>query len=216
LSLDFLRSEWTYLTGAFVTILFIVDPFALVPVYLTLAHRFASADQSAIRGKAALIAFSILAVFAVSGMRFFQLFGITLPAFQIAGGLLLLMMGLSQLNSSRRKVSNEEEDEGLEKDDISVFPLATPLLAGPGAISTVILYSTEARSVLRLSELLVAVAAVCVVCYLVMLASPALLRLLGRTGLGLVSRLMGMVLTAVAVQFILNGAGDALATFLKR
>jgi multiple antibiotic resistance protein len=216
LNFDFLRSEWAYFTGAFVTILFIVDPFALVPVYLSLTHRFSSADRRTIRAKAALVAFGLLALFALSGMRFFQLFGITMPAFQIAGGLLLLIMGLSQLNAPRRKVSNEEVDEGLEKDDISVFPLAMPLLAGPGAISTVILYSTKASSVLRVAELIVAVAACCAVCFAVMLASPALLRVLGRTGLNLVSRLMGMVLTAVAVQFILNGASDAAEAFLKR
>jgi multiple antibiotic resistance protein len=207
---SFLKAEWAYFTGAFVTILFIVDPFALVPVYLSLTERFSAADRRVIRIKASVIAFVILTVFAVSGMTFFDLFGITMPAFQIAGGLLLILMGISQLNAPRAHVSSEENVEGLARDDVSVFPFAMPLLAGPGAISTVVLYSTEAGSVLRLVELIAAIAVCTVVCFLTLLTAPALFRMLGKTGLNLVSRIMGMVLTAIGVQFVLNGVFAAL------
>lgn len=210
MDLSFLKTEWAYLTGAFVTLFFIVDPFAIVPIYLSITSRFSKADTRHIRFKSIAIAAGILIVFAISGMKFFELFGITLPAFQIAGGLLLLLIGISQLNANRRKVNTDEEDEGLERDDISVFPLATPLLAGPGAISTVILYSTKAGSALRFFELIIAIVACFAATFAILKASPMLLRVLGRTGLNLVSRLMGMVLTAIAVQFILNGIGEAL------
>jgi multiple antibiotic resistance protein len=203
--------EWTYFTGAFVTIFFIVDPFAVVPVYLSMAERFDKPGLRAVRLKATVYALAILSVFAVTGMTVFELFGITLPAFQIAGGILLLMMGVSQLNAQRKKVSAEEEDESLHRDDISVFPLAMPLLAGPGAISTVILLTTEAGSVLRRVELMVAIVLCMVASFLVLSASAGLKRVLGRTGLNILSRIMGIVLTAVAVQFILNGVGDAVA-----
>ena len=144
---------------------------------------------------------------------FFELFGITLPAFQIAGGLLLLTLGLSQQNNSRRKVSNEEQDESLHRDDISVFPLATPMLAGPGAISTVILLASAAGSVLRLAELIAAIVVCMVITAVVLTSSQYLVRVLGKTGLNLLSRVMGIVLTAVAVQFILNGIGEAIKRF---
>jgi multiple antibiotic resistance protein len=210
MSFDLLRSEWAYLTGAFVTLLFIVDPFAMVPTYLTLTERFSDEGKRAIRSKACFIALSLLILFALTGMRLFQLFGITLPAFQIAGGLLLVILGINQLNASRRKVSTAEEDEGLVRDDISVFPLAMPLLAGPGAISTVILLATKAASILRLAELVTAVTACIVVTFVVLRFAGYLQKLLGTTGLTLLSRIMGIVLTAVAVQFILNGVKEAL------
>ncbi len=209
MTLSFLQTEWAYFTGAFVTLFFIVDPFAMVPVYLSLSERFTPADQQHIRRKSTLIALGLLIAFAVTGMKFFELFGITLPAFRIAGGILLLVMGVGQLNTSRDKVSSAEESECLEKDDISVFPLATPLLAGPGAISTVILYSTGAGSALRLAELLLAITACLAATYVILRFSPRLLRLMGKMGLNLLSRLMGIVLTAVAVQFMLSGVADA-------
>lgn len=210
MSWEFLQTEWGYLTSAFVALFFIVDPFAVVPAYLTLTERYGDDARRHIRVKATVIATTLLVLFAVTGMKFFEIFGITLPAFQIAGGILLLVLGVSQLNAPREKVSSVETDEGLEKDDISVFPLATPLLAGPGAISTVILYSTEAGSVLRLAELIAAIVATMAASFLILHGSPAILRVMGRTGLNLVSRIMGIVLTAVAVQFLLNGLGEAI------
>jgi len=209
----FLKTEWAYITGAFVTLFFIIDPFAAVPVYLSLTERFTPAIQREIRTKSVMIALIILVLFAITGMSFFKLFGITLPAFQIAGGVLLLVLGISQLNANRRKVSSEEESESLHKDDVSVFPLAMPMLAGPGAISTVILLSTKAGSALRLIELVLAILVCAAVTFAILSSSRALFRVLGRTGLTLLSRLMGIVLTAVAVQFILNGIFDAVKIF---
>lgn len=209
MTLELFKAEWAYLSGAFVTLLFIIDPFAVVPVYLTLTERFSEASRAHIRRKAVLIALVLLIVFAVSGMKFFELFGITLPAFQIAGGLLLLILGVTQLNAEKSKVTPTEQDEGLSRDDISVFPLATPLLAGPGAISTVILLVTKAESGIRFVELLIAITACMMIGFLVLKFSGLLYRALGNTGLNLLSRIMGIVLTAVAVQFVLNGLREA-------
>ncbi len=209
MTFDLFQTEWAYLSGAFVTLLFIIDPFAVVPVYLTLTERFSQASRAHIRRKAVLVALVMLIGFAITGMKFFELFGISLPAFQIAGGLLLLMLGMTQLNADKAKVTPTEQDEGLSRDDISVFPLATPLLAGPGAISTVILLVTKAESRFRFFELLVAITACMVAAFLVLRFSHLLYRLLGNTGLNLLSRIMGIVLTAVAVQFVLNGLREA-------
>ena len=128
-----------------------------------------------------------------------------MPAFQIAGGLLLLLMGIEQLHGSHNKVKREEKEEGLHKEDISVFPLATPLLAGPGAIATVVLQSNEAKSVQHVGVLVLSIIGAMLASYATLKSGTYLFRVLGKTGLNLLTRIMGILLTAIAVQYIANG-----------
>lgn len=202
-------NEILYVFHTFVAIFVIVDPFAVIPVYLALTDRFSPEGIAQTRKKAAMVAFGVLAVFAASGLGIFKLFGVTLPAFQIAGGILLLLLGISQLNNTRARVKPEETSEGMERDDISVFPLGTPLLAGPGAISTVVLLSSEAHTPLRTGGLMLALVLAMYASYLCLKVAPMLLRILGKTGLNLFTRIMGLILTAIAVQFMLNGFRSA-------
>ncbi len=191
--------ECLYVLRTFVAVFVIVDPFAMVPVYLSLTERFSPAATEQTRKKATLIALGILSVFSLGGPAVFNLFGITLPAFQIAGGILLLLLGIAQLNNSRPRVKPEETSESLDRDDVSVFPLGTPLLAGPGAISTVVLLSTQARTPVRVVGLLVSVIGAMWVAYLVLRSAHHLFAILGRTGLNLLTRITGLILTAIAV-----------------
>lgn len=191
----------------------IVDPFAVIPVFLSLTERYTVEERTRTRRKATLVAFGILVVFAMTGMTVFRMFGITLPAFQIAGGILLLLLGIAQLNNNRPRVKQEEQDEGLAKDSVAVFPLGTPLLAGPGAISTVVLLSTQSHGPLKRVYLFVAIVVALLMCHIVLKMAPYLQRILGRTGLNLLTRIMGLILTAVAVQFILNGIQGVLGQF---
>jgi len=197
--------EILYVLRTFVAVFVIVDPFAMVPVYLSLTERFSPDGIRATRRKASLVAFGILSVFAMTGLTVFHLFGITLAAFQIAGGILLLLLGIQQLNNSRTRVKPEETSEGLDRDDVWVFPLGTPLLAGPGAISTVVLLSTQAKDPIRMVGLEVAVIGAMLASYAVLKSAHFLFALLGRTGLNLLTRLMGLILTAIAIQFMING-----------
>lgn len=190
----------------------IVDPFAVIPVYLAVTERLSPQGVEQTRRKATAVAMGILVVFGLTGLSIFNLFSITLPAFQIAGGILLLLLGIQQLNGSRARVKPEETDESFEREDVSVFPLGTPLLAGPGAISTVVLYSTQASSNLKVIELVVAIILALFASYWVLKAAHSVFRVLGKTGINLVTRLMGLILTAVAVQFMLNGIRGALTT----
>lgn len=194
----------------FIAIFVIVDPFAVVPVYLMLTDRSPQESIVRTRRKATFVALGILLTFALTGLTIFQVFSITLPAFQIAGGILLLLLGIAQLNGSRARVRPEETNESLEREDVSVFPLGTPLLAGPGAISTVVLYATQAKSVLHRVELLISIVLAMVASYVVLKTAHPLFKYLGRTGLNLVTRIMGLILTAVAVQFIINGVTGVL------
>ena len=205
----------TYTAGAFVAIFVIVDPFSVVPIYLTLSKGHSSEQRRVTRNKASFIAGAILVAFAVTGMGIFNVFGITLPAFQIAGGIMLLSLGLEQLNADRDRVKAEEEQEGLDADDISVFPLATPLLAGPGAISTVVLYASSAQSWRQLTGLVIAIGLTLAATYILLALAPRVFKVLGRTGLNLFTRLMGIILTAVAIQFIIDGLGGAAKVYFK-
>ena len=200
----------TYLFNTFLSVFVIVDPFAVVPIYIAMTDRFSAAALRRIRIKASVAAAGILVVFALTGMTVFNVFGITIPAFQISGGILLFKFSLEQLTATRTRVKEEEKDEGLVREDISIFPLATPLLAGPGAISTVVLQSSKAESHLQTIGLVVAIVSALAVCSLVLRSAPYLYRILGKTGLNLITRLMGLILAAVAVQFILNGVRTAL------
>ena len=203
-------AELSFIFSTFVAVFVIVDPFAVVPVYLALTDRFAPEERRKIRLKACFVAFAILSVFGITGMAVFDVFGITIPAFQIAGGILLLQIGITQLNAKRPRGRGIKQNEVQERDDISIFPIATPLLAGPGAISTIVLASSQAHGVLRHFELVIALFLVLLVTYICLKGAPIIFRFLGETGLNLLTRIMGIILTAVAVQFMLNGIKAAL------
>jgi len=207
-------TELLYILSTSVAVFVIVDPFAVVPVYLLLTDRFTPDGILRTRRRASLVAFGVLSTFAISGLSIFNLFSITLPAFQIAGGILVLLLGIAQLNSQRTRVQPEERDESMEKDDVSVFPIGTPLLAGPGAISTVVLYATQAKSAVRVGGLVLSIAVAMGASYLVLKLAHPLFKVLGKTGLNLLTRIMGLILTAVAVQFILNGVKGAIQTMM--
>lgn len=203
-------AELSFILSSFVAVFVIVDPFAVIPVYLSLTERFDTNDRKRIRLKACLVALGILAVFGLTGMAVFDLFGITIPAFQIAGGILLLLLGIAQLNAKRNRGAGVQRVEMEEKEDVSIFPLATPLLAGPGAISTVVLAASQVDSKLRHFELVFSIFAALACCYIVLIGAPLLYRVLKQTGLNLLTRIMGIILTAIAVQYMLNGIKGAL------
>jgi multiple antibiotic resistance protein len=197
--------ELSRVANLVLAIFVIVDPFAVVPVFLSITEHADSRVRERTARKASLIAFAILAFFALFGLILFDFFGITLPAFQIAGGILLLRLGLAQLAADRTRVRPEEAEESLARDDVSVFPLATPLLAGPGAISTVVLLASKQESKLGVTSLVCAVAIALVASYFMLRFASVLYRVLGKTGLNLLTRIMGIILTAIAIQFMING-----------
>jgi multiple antibiotic resistance protein len=186
-----------------------IGPADLVIVFAALTQTNSQAERQSVALRGTLIATAILLFFAVFGEPLLRLFGITLPALRIAGGVLLLLISIDMVfarHSGGTGTTPEEENEAKGRDDISVFPLATPLIAGPGAISAVILLTTGSGG-FNLEWLLVVVAllAILLLCYLSMLVAIPLQRLLGLTGLAVVSRVVGVLLAALAVQFLLDG-----------
>ena len=186
-----------------------IGPADLVLVFAALTERMTTAERRVMALRGTLIATGILLFFAVFGEPLLKLFGITIPALRIAGGVLLLLISIDMVfarHSGGTGTTPEEEDEARKRPDISVFPLATPLIAGPGAISAMILLATaEGMFSLGWFEVIFGMLAIMAVCYAAMLVAIPIQRLLGITGLAVVSRVVGVLLAALAIQFLIDG-----------
>jgi multiple antibiotic resistance protein len=192
------------------SILFVVDPFAVIPTFLTMTAADDPARRRHIALRAALGCTLILALFASAGGLIFKIFGITLPAFRIAGGVILGLSALEMVRAERRtRETREEVAEGVEKEDAAITPLAIPMLAGPGAISTVLVLMNRNSGWSHAVPIYMAIGVTGVATFLTLRASEAFHRLLGRTGINVLTRLMGLVLATVSVQFILDGLREA-------
>lgn len=195
----------------FTSVLFIVDPFAALPSYLAVTADESPAERRRTARRAAMAMALLLIVFAAAGRWIFQAFGITLPAFRIAGGLILWFVAADMLQARRNtKESREELVEGQLKEDVALTPLAIPILAGPGAISTVMVLAGEAHSFSHGAVVYGAIVLTALLTWWVMLLGERLVARLGQTGIGVVTRVMGLLLAAVATQFIVTGLREAL------
>lgn len=192
------------LIAAFTTLFVIIDPIGLTPVFLALTRGMDDRSRRRIGMRATVIAFCLLLAFAGFGEALLGFVGISMPAFRIAGGVLLFLTALDMLfeRRSARRENTAEEDDG---DDPSVFPLAIPLLAGPGAIASMILLTGQAEGPAGFAAVIAVMGAVLSLAFLFFLAAGPIERLLGRTGVNVVTRLLGMLLAALSVQFILDG-----------
>ncbi|MFN3938185.1 MAG: MarC family protein [Gemmobacter sp.] len=195
-----------FLITAFVTLFVIVDPVALVPMFIPLTRGQSAAQRRRIALRACLVAFGILTLFGLAGEAVLALVGISMPAFRIAGGVLLFLTALDMLFERRTRRREDKTHDPHEAEDPSVFPLAIPLIAGPGAIASMILLVGQAgpgwQGVLAVHLVM---AAVIGLSFLMFLVAAPVERALGRTGTLVVTRLLGMLLAALSVQFIIDG-----------
>ena len=192
----------------FVVFLVVVDPISLIPLFAGLTHGASARYKKKMAGKATVVALGICALFALVGAKFLDIMGISLNAFRIAGGTLLFLIALDMVfaRTSGTRSTTSEQEEAKKRDDISVFPLAFPFIAGPGALATILLTAAEVGTKpLSVAGFLCVVALVLTICWLLMLATPRLMKVLGVTGANVVSRLSGVILAALAVQFIIDG-----------
>ncbi|EFH86938.1 MarC family protein [Ktedonobacter racemifer] len=198
----------TFTISAFVTFLTIIDPVGLAPVFVGLTSHLSQAQRKVVIARATLISAAIIAFFAIVGRFLLDRLGISLYAFNIAGGVLLFMVAIDMLfgRPSGARETKEEEEEAMTREDISVFPLAIPLIAGPGTIATTILYVGQAsmQPMLLLSVFL-AIASALVLAWVAMRSSSWIIQRVGRTGIMVFSRILGILLAALAIQFVLNG-----------
>ncbi len=198
--------EIALLVTAFVTLFVVIDPVGLAPLFAALTKGMPAPQRRAVGYRALAVSFFLLTLFGLAGEGLLTFVGISMPAFGIAGGLLLFLTALDML-FERRTPRREEKVEDLP--DPSVFPLATPLIAGPGALATMILLTGQFSGDWVGIAAIHAVMAVVLGCVLVLFLGAGLLeRALGQTGINVVTRLLGMLLAALSVQFVLNGLAD--------
>jgi multiple antibiotic resistance protein len=191
----------------FTSVLFIVDPLTAVPTFLAMTARDTPELRRAMARRGAWTCAVTLTAFALGGSLIFRLFGITIAAFKIAGGVLIGLNALDmvQARRSQQKETPVEKAEGIEKEDVGIMPLGVPMLAGPGAISTVMVLAGASKSELTTIGVYAAIALTALLCYVTLAAATRLERRLGQTGMRILTRLMGLVLGAIAVQFIIDG-----------
>ncbi len=196
------------LVAAFTTLFVIVDPPGLVPVFIALTRGMSAAQRRAIAIRACLVATVLMFVFLLLGEAVLAFVGISMPAFQIAGGVLLFLTALDMLFDRRQARRDDNANASIaddDSDDPSVFPLALPLIVGPGAIATIILLTGQAQSTTDVAAIAGVFLSILLIVFLAFLSAGAIERALGKTGINVVTRVLGMLLAALSVQFILDG-----------
>ena len=201
-----------WILNAFVVLFVVVDPVGNAPIFATLTRGLSDAERRRTAVKGMALASAILLVFFLVGNGLLAALGIGIPAFRIAGGLLLFLVAIDMVfarHSGLRGTTASERAEAHEREDISIFPLAFPLIAGPGAITTVLLMASDggqwSNQLIRLGVILT----VLLITFASLLLTARIVRLLGETGANVIDRLLGLILAAIAVQFVVDGVRQA-------
>lgn len=204
-------AELKFAVVALSAVFFVIDPLANVPMFLSITAGDPPDQRRRTAFRAALATWITLCIFALAGGVIFRAFGISLGAFKIAGGIMLLLMSIDMMRAqpSPTRTTAEEQDEGRKREDVAIFPLAVPMLAGPGAIATVMVLMSRAdwKPIPTISVFL-AVTVTCVVAWLLMRWASSADKYLPKTVLRAFERIMGLLLAAVAVEFIAGGVRD--------
>ncbi|MEF2550139.1 MarC family protein [Aurantimonas sp. A2-1-M11] len=203
------------LLSGFVTLFVIIDPLGLVPLFLAVTPGLDAPERRRIALRACVIAFAILAVFALFGLAILQTLGISLGAFRVAGGLFLFWIGFELVFEKRKERHERSANRAVddpEAADVAAFPLAIPLIAGPGAISAVILLSGSLPSLGGQAALVAVIFTALAVNFAFLALAHRVDRFLGVTGRAVISRLLGVLLAALAVQFVADGAAELVST----
>ena len=196
--------DTAFLISAFVTLFVVIDPIGLTPMFIALTQGTDARHRRMVGYRACGVAFGILTLFAFFGEAVLGFIGISMSAFRIAGGILLFITALDMLFERRTKRREDKADEEAFPDP-SVFPLAIPLIAGPGAIASMILLAGQAPDVIGMAFVLGAMLAVLLVALALFLIAGPIEHLLGRVGINVITRILGMLLAALSVQFVLDG-----------
>ncbi|MEM3395730.1 MAG: MarC family protein [Thermoplasmata archaeon] len=201
--------------ATFASIFAIVDPLAVIPFFVSLTEGYNKQEKHIIILRSVIVAFAVLVIFALLGEYIFRVFGFTIHAFKIAGGLLLFTIAFEMLQGekSKTKITEKDKEEALAREEIGIVPLGVPLLAGPGAITTVMIYVTYAQRTdfapVGYGIIIGSIAIVCILAYLFLAIADKIFARAGRIGILAFSRIMGLILAGVAVQFIIDGVVGA-------
>jgi len=206
----------SFLVKAFLTLFVVIDPIGLTPIFISIAGNHSAAEQARIARRAVLVAGAIVLAFTLGGTLLLRYLGISIEAFQVAAGVLLLKIAIDMVFAQRQRETAEEEKEAQLREDISIFPLAIPLIAGPGTLASILILVSEANAYSFGLLIILAIAAVVLwMAYTFLCLSSSLSRVLGQTGINVVTRVLGVLLSALAVQYIANGVVGILKPVLN-
>ena len=195
----------------FTSVLFIVDPIAVIPTYLVITRDETTAQRRDTARRACIAAAVLLIAFGLVGKLVFEILGITMSAFRVAGGAILWIVAMDMLQAKRStQESPAEIEEGTAKSDVAVTPLAMPMLAGPGAISTIMVLAGQAQTVPQSVVVYLSIVLTALVCWLTLRIGERLMTRMGQTGIRVMTRIMGLLLAAIAAQFVLTGVREGL------
>lgn len=199
--------DWTEYIKIFTTLLVIVDPVAIIPIFVSLTKDSTDYDRRHIAKITSISVVVILTVATLIGKHLLNFFGVSIASFKVGGGILLLLMAIAMMQAKHKegKQTPEEAEEAEEKKSIAVVPIAMPLLAGPGAISTVIIYSDASTGPLHIALIIINIFLVAILTWVFLNIAIPVSRILGKTGINIVVRLMGLLLAAIAAEFITGG-----------
>lgn len=201
---------WTEYTRFFIALFVILDPFAAVPIFLALTRSYSASERGRIANISALTVLLVLVVVALIGETLLQTMGTSLASFRVGGGIVLLLMAISMLNGQTGTVRTtpEEEAEAENRNAIAVVPLAIPLMAGPGSISTAIIQMQRSDTEFHALLVILTIILVCVLLWLVLRLATVIGKALGHIGLNIINRLFGLILAAIAVEIMANGVKE--------
>ena len=211
--IDFIHSEIQFFILCITTFFTLINPIGIAPILLVMTERFSKEEKINIAWKGSLTAFITLIIFSILGSVIFNIFGITIEAFQIMGGILFFRSGfrMSEAKIGRSRTTPMEREESQESDDLAISPIGIPLIAGPGAITASMLLSSQTPQLYSYATLGVSISLVLAVVYLILRNGGLLMKALGYTGMRVIQRLMGLVLMVIAVQFVINGVMSILS-----
>ena len=211
--IDFIHSEIQFFILCITTFFTLINPIGIAPILLVMTERFSKEEKINIAWKGSLTAFITLIIFSILGSVIFNIFGITIEAFQIMGGILFFRSGfrMSEAKIGRSRTTPMEREESQESDDLAITPIGIPLIAGPGAITASMLLSSQTPQIYSYATLGISIFLVLTVVYLILRNGGLLMKALGYTGMRVIQRLMGLVLMVIAVQFVINGVMSILS-----
>ncbi|HWP94970.1 MAG TPA: YchE family NAAT transporter [Gammaproteobacteria bacterium] len=203
---------WAEYLKFFVGLIAVLNPIGAIPLFIAMTHNETDRQRRRTASVAGLTVCVVLLVSLLIGEELLRFFGISIPSFRVVGGILIFMMALAMLQAKLSPVRQTEEEtrEGTEKESVGIVPLGLPLLAGPGSISTVILHGANGGTALHYAVLCAGIVIVSVLVWLSLRAAPLLVAMLGRTGINVFTRIMGLIMAAIGVEFVVQGVRQLL------
>ena len=193
----------------------LINPLGTMPIFLTMTTDLTEQERRVTAKKASLVSFVIIICFALSGQLLFKFFGISVNSFKIVGGVIFFMMGMDMLQARLSAVKIKKNEVKNYVNDISITPLAIPMICGPGAITNAIVLMEDASSMSKIVILLVSIAVVVLTTYIILLSSSKIIKVIGQTGINVMMRLMGLIVMVIAVEFFFSGLKPIIHDLMK-